>query len=363
MEYYIITTKACNLGCVYCYRNRDPRESSKPTEQLILDAAKYIVSQPHTEKKVTFHGGEPLLAQDVIKKMISSMEGQGIQYVLYSNGTLLETVDPWILENLDYLTISIDGEQKVHDRYRGSGTFSTIMNNLSKIRKKFKGHIIGRMTLVIDNDVSLWKGVSEILKSGYFDSVTWQLENTAEIYEENYLAKFIKSYDDDTSELIDYWVKGVSKGNILNILPIQGAFKSIILNEKEDNFICGCGSDLVFIDLTNGGKCYACDELIDSNKFELGDIYKGISFPTNLKPAKLNKECSLCDIIHICRGRCLRSCLTFPEERFRFYCKTVNILIRKAESVLPDIKRLIDDGTISLEKICCSALDLIEGIP
>ena len=89
MEYYIITTKACNLGCVYCYRNRDPRESDKPTAQLILNASKYIVSQPHEEKRVTFHGGEPLLAQDVIKKMMSSMEGHGIKYILYSNGTLL----------------------------------------------------------------------------------------------------------------------------------------------------------------------------------------------------------------------------------------------------------------------------------
>lgn len=317
MDYYIITNKDCNLRCLYCYRKKQLQKNTKPSKQLLRDTAHFILSYPSSIKKVVFHGGEPLLTQDIIKELICLMKGHNVTYNLYTNGTLLETIDFEILK-INYITISIDGVEKIHNKFRGENTFRTIINNLIKIRPKFKGHIMARITLALDPETSLWDSISGLLDSGLFDSITWQIENTSKFYNSEDLNRFIKRYEKDISRLFDYWMAHISSGKILNILPIQAIINSLLLNENHKNFRCGCGSDLIFIDLTDKGQCYACDELIDVNQFKIGNIYSGINFPDILRHTTLNKDCSFCEIKYICGGRCLRSCSIFPKERFLF---------------------------------------------
>lgn len=362
MEYYIITTKDCNLSCLYCYRKKLNRNNDKPTGQIMSRTSKFILSHRSNDKIVTFHGGEPLLAQDIIRTLMSTMEGHNIRFVLYTNGTLLNDIDPWILERLDYLTISIDGEEKLHNKLRGVGTYRNILNNLANIRHEYKGHIMGRMTLPLDNGVSLFRGVMEILNSGLFDSINWQIENTPTEYDSNKLLLFLEQYEEDLAHLYDYWLKKSKAGNIVNILPIQSVMKSLISNEKANQYKCGCGSELIFIDLTQNGKCFACDELIDSGQFEIGDIYNGVDFLPFLNGVSQNGHCAICDIRDICGGRCLRSS-SFSKERFQFYCKTVKIFVRKAEFILPEVNKLLLEKKYGKEKIFSPAIELIEGIP
>jgi 12,18-didecarboxysiroheme deacetylase len=130
------TTRACNLRCVHCYASAlaqsDERELT--TEQgydLIEDLAAYGVPV------ILFSGGEPLLKRDILK-LARFAADRGIRAVLSTNGTLIDeqTADQLRDARVAYAGISIDGLEKVNDRFRGvKGAFKAALNGIRNCQK------------------------------------------------------------------------------------------------------------------------------------------------------------------------------------------------------------------------------------
>lgn len=140
MEYYLITTDKCNLACDYCFARQPEypgRNSSraKPTysvEDLIKSFRrnKKIKEKEYSScnacrtltDKIVFYGGEPLLNQPFIKKVIEAIKADDelnhFKFAIQTNGTLLKTTQPYILKNLDHILVSIDGTKEAHDKHR-----------------------------------------------------------------------------------------------------------------------------------------------------------------------------------------------------------------------------------------------------
>jgi uncharacterized protein len=174
MEYYIYVTKSCNYNCKYCDVLSIAQQSgSKKNAPNVREAVTYILADrscSDSEKTVAFYGGEPLLNPSLIREFIAQTEGRGLKYLLCTNGSLLNRVDPLILQRIDYFFISIDGDRDVHDQYRGGvGSFDTIMQNVHRIRCQIKGKTLARITLPIASNVSLYKAIMGVVDS--FDYV------------------------------------------------------------------------------------------------------------------------------------------------------------------------------------------------
>lgn len=105
--------------------------------------------KPHTEKNplkkygVSFYGGEPLLAMDLLHQAVDFLnENYPDLYMPFitTNGTLLTKKNmEFLATNKFYMAVSIDGPKDEHDKYRifpdGRGSFALIKKNLENLRK------------------------------------------------------------------------------------------------------------------------------------------------------------------------------------------------------------------------------------
>ena len=161
MHLCLQVTQACNLTCGYCpyanftdgmlQRNHTNRYMDFETAKKALD---YFLehSGDMSHVSVSFYGGEPLLAYDLIKQVVEYAKelfvGKELLFNITTNGTLLndEMID-FFAENEFALLFSIDGPEKIHDLNRkradGTGSFSAAYGNFIRTYKKYleKGNV------------------------------------------------------------------------------------------------------------------------------------------------------------------------------------------------------------------------------
>ncbi|PXV93385.1 uncharacterized protein C8E03_102153 [Lachnotalea glycerini] len=142
------TTMDCNLNCKYCY-NRASNNIKKEymTADVIYQGIKLITALPqfNTDEQIyiNFHGGEPLMNCDAIELIMDIIEKciprTSITYGLTTNGTLSSDKQLKILNKIDNISVSIDGNEKNHNRYRiytnGCGSFDKVIETAKKLHK------------------------------------------------------------------------------------------------------------------------------------------------------------------------------------------------------------------------------------
>ena len=136
------TTRACNLRCVHCYASalHRSRERELTTEQgysLLEDLAAYGVPV------ILFSGGEPLLRADLLE-LARFAADRGMRAVLSTNGTLIDEHTAIQLRDagIAYAGISLDGLERVNDRFRGvEGSFEAALNGIENCQKVLEGNL------------------------------------------------------------------------------------------------------------------------------------------------------------------------------------------------------------------------------
>ena len=145
----IAPTLGCNFKCIYCYEEARQGLMSKEVQDSLVD---FVENQSKRLRNlsVTWYGGEPLLAKNIIydlsKRLINICNANGIAFEasMVSNGSLLddETIKELIEYKVDNIQITIDGTPETHNKRRisksGQGSFDTIIDNINKILKTEK---------------------------------------------------------------------------------------------------------------------------------------------------------------------------------------------------------------------------------
>ncbi|WFD10772.1 radical SAM/SPASM domain-containing protein [Tepidibacter hydrothermalis] len=143
----IAPTLNCNFKCPYCYETPDTHIMDEAVQQSIIDR---VEKQLQTVKnvQVTWYGGEPLLAKDIIwnvsEKIMNLCEQYGANYYSFivSNGYLIddETIENLIKYKITNIQVTIDGPKEIHDKRRiqksGKGSFDKILYNVKKLKEK-----------------------------------------------------------------------------------------------------------------------------------------------------------------------------------------------------------------------------------
>lgn len=172
MHLVLLPTESCNFRCTYCYesflRGKMNRETINGLKTAIQEKAKNL-SNLH----ISWFGGEPLIALDVIEELsesfLSIANENHIHYScdIVTNGYLLTTdvFQKLLSWQINQFMITIDGVEDVHDsrRYTAGGdkTFEKIIENLKalkavtdpfeiSIRVNFDESNLGDMTSLID---------------------------------------------------------------------------------------------------------------------------------------------------------------------------------------------------------------------
>ncbi len=313
-------TEACNLMCHYCYHNPDDQDKTSQSSMALSVAKKAVDflfehSGALEDLVLVFFGGEPLLNFRLISNTITyadenaRKQGKHIEYAMTTNGTLLtdKTIE-FINENKIGMTVSLDGTQKVHDRFRrfpdGSPSYNIILPKLKTfLGKKLPKPVVARVTLARDaKDISrtlyhlLDLGFSEV---GFAPVTTMDADFQLGFDQMMYLLEQFR-------ELSDSFIKLAIKDQFLGFTNLVDIL--VTLHEGEvKQYPCGAGIGMFSVDPE--GDLFLCQRLTNDDAACMGDIFEGIDRKKLEKfrqDALLNKksECEGCWAASICAGGC-----------------------------------------------------------
>jgi len=124
-------TRRCNLKCVHCYAHAkdqsfDNELTTEEGKNLIDDLSRFKVPV------LLLSGGEPTIREDLPELAAYAVE-KGMRAVISTNGTLITQQMARVLKDigLSYVGISLDGMEKINDRFRGvKGAFRSALEGI-----------------------------------------------------------------------------------------------------------------------------------------------------------------------------------------------------------------------------------------
>lgn len=303
----IAPTLGCNFNCIYCYEKEHDnfKIMNAETQEALL---KFIADQCNTINRlyITWYGGEPLMAFDLIKefshKIIKLCNEYNVEYssCIVTNGYLLskdiakEFKDIFIKN----VQITLDGPEDIHNKRRflknGQGTFEKIINNLKNAIE-----YIPNISLRINIDKKNYKRIYEI--------IDLLIENNLQsIYP--YLG-----YVEPTNEIYD-------KDNCLTIqefssieFEFSNKIYSIFKNTRYPKLVFNncCADSLNSLVIDPEGNLYKCWSDIGISEYCIGNLFKNLSnklkiYEYALYDPTMDKKCMECRILPICMGGCPR---------------------------------------------------------
>lgn len=190
MHIVLNVTDACNLNCKYCFVRNYRQKSAKLMSQQIARRAIEMLDSYYNINggngfSVSFFGGEPLLAWNLIKEITIALKGVADKYKaacplgITSNGTLIDKEKfEFIDKNKIGLIISIDGHEEIHNKNRpmknGNSHKKTI--EALKILQDRKGipEITLRASYTAEGVdlVGLLQYFNELIDQGYGDTIS-----------------------------------------------------------------------------------------------------------------------------------------------------------------------------------------------
>ncbi|MGA2585649.1 MAG: radical SAM protein [Candidatus Aminicenantales bacterium] len=361
MEYYIFLTYNCNMRCTYCLAKEVLSNDQKLnlSRKRIEEIIKYIIKEKdkNEETRVVFFGGEPLLKPKIMGEFIRRLSPINASFAVYTNGLLLDRVPLSVLNSLDVILVSLDGDQKAHEKYRGKGTYKVIIDNIKKMKPQLYSTVIGRIT--VEEETDIYSSANNILKE--VDAVYWQLVNKPSFENKE---KFIVNYKKGVSELFDLWLDHFKKGEILKIIPFQVIVSSLVFdyNNNGKSFRCGTTNHYKAIGLD--GSIYICDEYIGSEKGILGNINNGTQNMPEETHEDIFEDCRKCEVTNICLGRCRKCLLEYSVDQKRVYCELTKYLITTINQHIDEIKEIAGLRNYSIDDIYGDGLrGVTEEIP
>ena len=304
----IAPTSNCNFRCPYCYE-KDVLTDCSMTQDVQDAVIQFIKQKIGTSKSlgVTWYGGEPTLALDVIEyisaNLIEYCIDNGLDYSagIITNGYLLtrETVSLLNKFKVQFYQITLDGNPSVHDSRRyladGSPTFNTILQNIITCYD-----ILPKVSLRVNIDrTNLDAGaeIAQILKDkGIGDKVTPYLGKvTNENGSSDHLCLSAQEFAKNDFEFIS---SDVTKSNWSSRYPIP-----------RNNF---CGADCLnsFV-VGPTGALYKCWNDIGHPNRVVGSLtdssikaYRDIMYQYLLFDPTQDSKCRKCKFLPICMGGC-----------------------------------------------------------
>ncbi len=241
----IMLTRRCQLRCEYCPIPKKELDMEwdvlKRTVDMVLDSAE------QDEVRIDFSGGEPLLRFDLLKRIIEYAIERGkdvkkeVSFYIVTNSLLLkeEVID--FLDNKNVLLeLSIDGDERTHNKYKIPKENRNPYQETIKNVKKLKGRNINYFVVIVatlDTVDYLFENFKHVLSLGF---TKFEFNYAIGMYwEDERINKFIEQLD----KIIMTYKNEIFKGEI----EIGNLFKRnepAVLNKE---FMIDTNGDIRFL--------------------------------------------------------------------------------------------------------------------
>lgn len=172
---FFLTTK-CNLRCIYCYNSKERANNEERT--LSFEIAKagidYFFSI-NKSRHIRFYGpGEPTQAFKLLKQITEYARLKTIELVtteIQTNGVFGHKVREWMLDNLNIIWISFDGEPEVQNSNRplpGNRDSAPIIEDNVKwfcANKDSRNLMVGARVTITEKNISRQKELVDYFRS------------------------------------------------------------------------------------------------------------------------------------------------------------------------------------------------------
>lgn len=354
------TTSICNLACDYCYvrpHQNGMRETVIRFETVLKLLHDYGAladmdrgaDLDHRAVKITWHGGEPMLAGRAFYERVVEEEHKRIHEPcrtvnsLTTNGVLIDRRWAQFFKSQGFqIGVSLDGPRRFHDTHRvangGSGTYSDVMSALETLREYDVP--FGVLTVVTRESAQEPDAMFDFFVAQGLKNVAFIPYTTLDdwLKPSDYAHFLIRMFDrwfelDDPAFYIRDFANIISK-----IFGRDGTLCEY--NNCFGNYLC----------LDTNGDLYMCDLLIGNRDMLLGNIHAtslecvmdGERYTClRCQASAVSPVCSACGLYDVCTGGCLyRRFLgrrTFPSNDI--YCGVRKKLIHHILQCLEEIDR------------------------
>lgn len=324
----ICPTIGCNFDCPYCFEDHGSGKMSQEVQDDVIALAERMIDASRaTMLTVTWFGGEPLLAPDIIeklsKRLIALAEKMGCDYnaSIITNGYLLNqaTVDLLAAAKVERAQVTIDGLGPTHDATRhlagGGGTFERIIENLRTTKIPFK--------VLIRHNV-----------------------HEGNRHEMDELSAFIGQLAEESGNTLSYYPAPVSGSEVADERGTQVGLlctsdqSDVSVRQEANRFRSGrghyCGAHSLWsLGIDDKGNLYKCWEAVDKPQISYGtahdwDPKRPFETAGNLDNLTMylttacpvpDDECRECVWLPLCAGGCPhrrlfegRACVAFKDN-------------------------------------------------
>lgn len=303
----INTTSNCNARCEYCFECGAVRE--KMSDSVVDDVIQYICKIVKKTDVIAYRwfGGEPLLAIDVIDKIVDSVNNffnNEINYksVIFSNGSIFNDN---ILEKVinkfhtyEY-HLTIDGKQEEHNRKKNflDKNLDGYTKTIETIKKllEYDIRVLCRINIDKRNINELEEIVSQFGKyNGNKNLIVYVapiLKHTKQCEE------YCFDYS-EYSEIFDKAYKILFDNNLLNCID------ELVPKRRINCCSTRAANELV---VDTRGTLFKCMQTATKDQYSVGNCRTGLEYNAELAKwitPSTPKECINCVFMPICQGGC-----------------------------------------------------------
>ena len=154
-------TWKCNLSCEFC-------AAKNYSEEIDIKASlEALKTKAGSVEWVYITGGEPFLIED-LSSVCDQIKSMGFKVGVTTNGTHF---CPEIADHADRIGISLDGDQKYHDAYRGYGVFDKAVGLFNAVKGKCETVV---MSVAFKGNDEALKRLKPIVEE--MDPTYWQIQ-------------------------------------------------------------------------------------------------------------------------------------------------------------------------------------------
>jgi uncharacterized protein len=314
VELQLLTTLKCNLKCSYCSLGVGDVLGSQTQVEYGIDELANFASTHLAGKEVfvTFYGGEPTLNRPMMAEVMQRFPHWRFQ--LQTNGTLIDDVEPWMLQRLSNVLVSIDGGEATTDAYRGRGIYRQVLKNLRAVHEQVGGSITARVTW--GNADTRFEELDALLApDSPFDYLYWQF-----VADEMYGEGGVDKRKAVLRQLVERFF--ARSDALYPVIPIMGIVRNKLLPGRAQELNGGrtqCRVSSHLLNVMPDGRIFPCPDMLYEPGMLMGSIQRNWLRPSPLQHAAA-MPCGGCEAFAWCRGNCMKNLFrgyVKQDERYR----------------------------------------------
>lgn len=304
-------TLACCFSCKYCgSRGGRAREGELSTEEC-LNVADQLAGLGC--RRVSLIGGEVFMRKDW-KDIAARLTKNGIRVNIITNGFLFSEnlINDLREVSVESVSVSLDGPQKVHDKYRQEGSYDRAIQAIQVLGES--GIPVSVISTLNRENVPELPVLYETLKQ--YPIFAWQLQACSPM---GNAANNGVDYEFDPREVIRFvdanmrtapFLLGVAD-NIGYFTPEEGSIRG---NMSGKAVFVGCRAGISAVGIDSIGNVRGCESMYD-DRFNEGNLREkslreiwenpdGFAYNRKFKRSMLTGPCADCKHGAYCAGGC-----------------------------------------------------------